>query len=200
VKKVIYSAALMLAMLTGTATVQAQDSGYYAGLGLGTVTVDYKDGAAGIDQKNASAGAFAYFGVDMNEYLALEARLGATGKNKQTYAGGIESSFSSPTFLSLLAKIKYPVSSDFDVFMLAGLTTAKIKGKLTSAAGVVTQSKTKTGASFGVGADYMISDQVSLGAEWVQYLFPVKLTAGSVFATGSKARMWGITGKIAYHF
>ena len=199
-KKVIYSSALMLAMLTGAATVQAQDSGYYTGLGLGTVSVDYKDGAAGIDQKNASVGAFAYFGANMNDYLALEARIGATGKDKQTYAGGIERSFSSPTFLSFLAKIKYPVSSDFDVFMLAGMTTAKIKGKMTTAAGVVTQSKTKTGASFGLGADYMINDQISLGAEWVQYLFPVNLSAGSVFATGSQARMWGITGKVAYHF
>ncbi|MDQ6970083.1 MAG: porin family protein [Mariprofundus sp.] len=198
-KKIIYSSALMLGMLTA-ATVQAQETTYYAGMGLGTVSVDYKDSAAGIDQKNASAGAFAYFGADLNDYLALETRIGATGKDKQTYAGGIERSFSSPTFLSLLAKVKYPVTPELDLFVLGGMTRAKIKGKMTTAAGVVTQNKSKFGASFGVGTDYRVSDRISLGAEWVQYLFPVNLSAGSVFTTGSKARMWGITGKVAYHF
>jgi len=199
VKKIIYSSALMLGMLTA-ATVQAQETSYYAGMGVGAVSVDYKDSAAGIDQKKASIGAFAFLGADFNDYLALEMRIGATGKDKQAYVGGIERSFSSPPFLSLLAKVKYPVNPELDLFVLGGMTRAKIKGKMATAAGVVTQNESKFGASFGVGTDYRVSDRISLGAEWVQYLFPVNLSAGSVFARGSQARMWGITGKVAYHF
>ncbi|ATX80361.1 Outer membrane protein beta-barrel domain-containing protein [Mariprofundus aestuarium] len=95
-------------------------------------------------------------------------RIGLTGKDKQTYAGDTELTFSSPTFVSYLAKIKYPVASNFDAFMLVGGTTAKIKGKSVSAASSLTQSKIKTGASFGAGVDYKIDDQISVGAEWVQ--------------------------------
>ena len=185
-------------MLTCSATAQAQDAPYYAGIGLGTISVDYK--ANSIDQKKASAGAFAYLGTNVNDYLAFEMRIGATGKDKKTYAGGNTLAFSSPTFFSLLGKFKYPATSKLDLFMLAGLTTARIKGTWTSAAGSISQTKTKSGASLGAGFDYMANDNISIGAEWVQYLFPVKLGAGKVFAPGSKARMWGITGKVAYHF
>lgn len=185
-------------MLTCATAAQAQDASYYAGVGLGAISVDYK--ANGIDQKKASAGAFAYLGTDVNDYVAFEARIGATGKDKKTYAGGNTLAFSSPTFFSLLGKFKYPATSNFDLFMLAGLTTARIKGTQTSVAGSVSQTQTKSGASFGVGFDYLSDDNFSIGAEWVQYLFPVKLGAGTVFAPDSKARMWGITGKVAYHF
>ena len=197
-KKMLVTAAVSLAFLGSSTAVQAEDISFYTGLGVGAISVDYK--AVGIDQKNASVGGYGKFGADVNEYFAAEMRIGMTGKEKQTYAGGTTLSFSSPTFISYLAKVKFPVTPDFDVFALAGGTTAKIKGVSAGAAGTLTQSKTKTGASFGLGADYMLDSNISIGAEWVQYLFPVKMSAGSVFSANSEARMWGITGTVTYHF
>lgn len=198
-KKMIAAAVVVcMGVAGGAASVQAQEPSYYAGLGMGALSVDYK--AAGIDQKKASFGAYANFGADFNEYFAAEMRVGMTGKDKQTYAGSITRAFSSPTFISVLGKFKYPVSSDFNLYMVAGATTARIKGTMTSPAGSLSQTQTKTGLSLGAGFDYSLDKHVSVGSEWVQYMFPVKLKTGNVFAAGSKARMWGITGNVTYHF
>lgn len=193
-KKLIMTAAISLGVISGAAAAQAQDLSYYAGIGLGAVSVDYK--ATGIDQKKASFGGYAKFGADINDYFAAELRIGATGKDKKTYPAMGTLAFSSPTFVSYLAKFKYPAMDNADLYLVAGGTTARIKGTL----GGVSQTQTKTGFSLGAGFDYKLDDQVSIGAEWVQYMFPVKLKAGPVFANGSKARMWGITGTASYHF
>jgi len=197
-KKMIAAAAVCLGITGGAVSAQAQEISYYAGLGLGAVSVDYK--AAGIDQKKSSFGGYANFGADFNEYFAAEMRVGMTGKDKKTYAGAITRTFSSPTFVSVLGKFKYPVSSDFNLYMVAGATTARIKGQMTSPGSSLSQTQTKTGLSLGAGFDYKLDNHVSVGSEWVQYMFPVKLGTGSVFAAGSKARMWGITGNMTYHF
>jgi len=192
-KKMIVSAAALLAMTGATAQAQAQDISYYTGLGLGTLNTEYK--ATGVDQTKMTFGGFVNLGADINDYFAAELRLGTTGKNSKTI-GGVQRSFSSPFFLSYLAKGKYPLTSNLDAYLLAGATTARIKG--TSAG--LSQSKTKTGLSLGAGFDYKLDRQMSVGAEWTQYMFPVKLSAGSVFGTDAKARMWGITVNTSYHF
>jgi opacity protein-like surface antigen len=192
-KKIIAAAALCLGIGTAAASAQAQDISYYTGIGLGTLNLEYKD--AGIDQSKTTFGGYVKFGADLNDYFAAELRLGMSGKNKETI-GGVSRTFSSPFFISYLAKGKYPVTSDLDLYVLAGATTARIKGTSAGA----TQTKTKTGLSLGGGADYKLNSNVSLGAEWTQYMFPVKLATGSVFGTNAKARMWGITANATYHF
>ncbi|HKI62971.1 MAG TPA: porin family protein [Mariprofundaceae bacterium] len=192
-KKMIVLAVAALA-ITGTAsTANAQDVSYYAGLGLGTLNTEYK--ATGVDQTKTTFGGYIKAGADFNEYFAAELRLGMSGKNSKTI-GGVSRTFSSPYFVSYLAKGKYPVTSDLDVFMLAGATTARIKGT----SGTASQTVTKTGLSLGAGADYKLDNNVSVGAEWVQYMFPVNVAAGSVFGTNAKARMWGATVNTTYHF
>jgi len=171
----------------------AQDTAYYAGVGVGTINTEHK--AAGVDQTSTTFGSYAKFGADFNEYFAAELRLGMSGKNKKTTIAGT-STYSSPLFFSYLAKAKYPVASNLDIFILAGATTARIKGQLNNA----TQSQTKTGMSLGAGVDYKVNSKLSVGADWVQYMLPVSMKAGSVFAADSKARMWGITTNVAYHF
>ncbi len=192
-KKMIVTAIAALAITGAASSAKAQDISYYTGIGLGTINTEYK--ATGVDQTKTTLGGFVKFGADFNEYFAAELRLGMSGKNKKTI-GGTERTFSSPFFVSYLAKGKYPVTSDIDVFMLAGATTARIKGTSAGAS----QSVTKTGLSLGAGMDYKLDSNVSLGAEWTQYMFPVKVAAGSVFGTDAKARMWGATINTTYHF
>jgi len=193
-KKIIITAAIALASAGAATSANAQDISYYTGLGVGTINTEHK--AAGVDQTATTFGGYAKFGADFNEYFAAELRLGMSGKNKKTYAGNNTLTYSSPLFVSYLAKAKYPVTSNIDLFMLAGATTARIKGTSNAA----TQTKTKTGMSVGAGVDYKINSNVSIGADWMQYMFPVKMTAGSVFLADSKARIWGLTTNIAYHF
>jgi len=192
-KKMIVAAIAALTLGGAASSAQAQDISYYTGLGLGTLNTEYK--ATGVDQTKTTLGGYVNFGADINEYFAAELRLGMSGKNKQTI-GGVSRTFSSPFFVSYLAKGKYPVAEDFNVYMLAGATTARIKGTSAGA----TQTKTKTGLSLGAGVDYKLDSHMSVGAEWTQYMFPVKVAAGSVFGTNAKARMWGATINTAYHF
>ena len=192
-KKMIVGAAVALAMTGAASSAMAQDISYYAGIGLGTLNTEYKDAA--VNQSKTTFGGVLKAGADFNEYFGAELRLGMTGKNKKTI-GGVSRTFSSPFFISYLAKGMYPVTSDVNVYVLAGATTARIKGT----SGGASQTKTKTGLSLGGGLDYKLDSHVSLGAEWTQYMFPVKLASGSVFGTNAKARMWGITANATYHF
>jgi len=192
-KKIIAIAALSLTAIGASSSANAQDISFYTGMGLGTINTEHK--AAGVDQTKTTFGGFIKFGADFNEYFAAEMRIGMSGKNKKTYTANTFT-YSSPLFVSYLAKAKYPVLSNVDLYMLAGATTARIKGTSNTA----TQSKTKTGLSMGVGFDYKVNGNISLGADWVQYMFPVKMAAGSVFTNDSKARMWGLTTNATYHF
>ncbi len=193
-KKMIATAAIALASAGAAANANAQDISFYTGMGVGTLNTEHK--AAGVDQTATSFGGFARFGADLNENFAAELRVGMSGKNKKTYAANNTLTYSSPLFVSYLAKAKYPVTPEIDLFVLAGATTARIKGSSNSA----TQTQTKTGMSVGAGIDYKLNSNVSVGADWTQYMFPVNMNAGSVFANDSKARMWGLTTNIAYHF
>lgn len=192
-KKMLISGAVALAVTGAATSAMAGDTKYYAGIGLGTLNTEYKD--ATIDQTATTAGGYLQFGADFNENFAAEMRLGMSGKNKKTI-GGVSRTFSSPVFVSALAKGKFPVTSDVDLYALGGLTTARIKGTSAGA----TQTVTKTGLTLGVGADYKLDDHMSVGGEWVQYMFPVKVTQGTVFGANAKARMWGLTANVAYHF
>ncbi|MBN4073258.1 porin family protein [Mariprofundus ferrooxydans] len=192
-KKTIAVTTLALASIGMSSSANAQDISFYTGVGLGTINTEHK--AAGVDQTATTFGGFVKLGADFNDYFAAEMRVGMSGKNKKTYAANTFT-YSSPIFVSYLAKVKYPVLSNVDLYMLAGATTARIKGTSDTA----TQSKSKTGLSIGVGFDYKLNNNVSLGADWMQYMFPVKMTAGSVFTNDSKARMWGLTSNATYHF
>jgi opacity protein-like surface antigen len=191
-KKMMLSGVMALAM-AGTATsAMASDIDYYAGIGLGTLNTEYKDNA--VDQTKMSAGGFLKLGADFNENFGAELRLGRTGKNNQVL-GGVSRSFQSPLFVSYLAKGRMQVADNLDLYLLAGATTARIKATRNN----VSQTVTKTGLSLGAGADYRLSRTISVGGDWVQYMFPTKVS-GAAFGPNAKARMWGITANVAYHF
>jgi len=192
-KESLAIAAMSLIAIGAASSANAQEISYYSGIGLGTLNTEHK--AAGVDQTKTTFGGFVNFGADFNEYFAAELRVGMSGKNKKTYTANTFT-YSSPVFVSYLAKLKYPAFSNVDLYILAGATTARIKGVSNTA----TQTKTKTGLSMGLGFNYKLNRNLSLGADWAQYMFPVKVAAGSVFTTDSKARMWGLTTNATYHF
>jgi len=196
---ILIAAALLFA---SSSVVQAQEIKPYVGIGLGGFGLEYKE--PGVTQKNTILGGFAKIGLDFNEYIGAELRVGLTGKGSQTYpaamilgaaaATTVDQSLSS--FVSYLLKLQYPVASDMRIYGMLGATSAKYKqaynpGNLVIGAG---QSTNKTGFSYGVGGEYFVTDQVSAGFEWMQYWTDVDL--GPV----SSARVWGATGSLNYHF
>ncbi|WP_018294933.1 porin family protein [Mariprofundus ferrooxydans] len=197
-KRVLVGVAMIVA---GGASAQAQDFKPYAGVGIGAFGVESKDGTAAYNQKNTVFGGYGKFGVDINDYVGVELRGGTVGTGDKSYAAatfGTATTRSQTTdyFVSYLGKLQYPVSQDFRLYAMLGATTAKFKVTSSPNVAAANLSKTKTGFSYGFGGDFSVTDQLSVGAEWMQYLTDVKLNA-----TGTtKARLWGAVGTLTMHF
>ncbi|KON47857.1 porin family protein [Mariprofundus ferrooxydans] len=197
-KRVLVGAAMIMA---GSVTAQAQDFKPYAGVGIGAFGLEMKDTSINFKQKNTVLGGFAKFGVDVNDYFGAELRVGTTAKGDKTYGvGGVAAGSPAGTigqkadyFVSYLAKLQYPVSQDFRLYAMLGATTAKSKITMTPALGTGS-SKTKTGFSYGAGGDFTVNDQLSVGAEWMQYWTNVTVT------TNGKVKIWGAVGTLTMHF
>jgi len=192
----------MAAMLAMSGVAQAQGFKPYAGVGFGAFGLEMKDSNMVLNQKNTVIGGYAKFGVDFNDYIALEQRIGTTGTGTKTYPAGsfgnsigFDVKISSDYFISYLVKLKLPVSQNFRIYTLVGGTTAKVKADL-SVLGLTGNlgGKTKTGFTYGVGGEMDLGDHLSIGAEWVQYWTNVKMD------NTTKAKLWGAVGTLAYHF
>lgn len=178
--KSIKLAALAIAIGFGTVSAQAGETQPYAGVSLGGFNIESK--ITGVVDSGSTTGYYVFLGADINDYLAAELRLGATGN---AAVWGLNYKLSS--FVSYLAKGQFPVSSDLRVYGLLGGTTANLK---TSGGADVT----KTGLTFGGGAEFNINEQLSVGAEWVRYWSNVTVSP-SVDVSAS-----GLSATLKYNF
>jgi len=197
-KKHINAALLLMGLamfsMPAHAQVMSGNSGVqpYVGTGLGFFGLEFKDTTGKF--KHTAFGGYANMGVNINQYFALDLRLGRTASASQK-SSTTTTTLSVPLFVSYFAKGRIPLTSDLEVYGLLGGTTAKLKGTNTIG---FNQQPTKTGLSYGLGMDYRVQDSLSVGAEWVQYWTNVKLN--QTWGTNSKAKLWGAVGTIAYHF
>jgi len=157
------------------------------GVGIGGFGLELKNDTS--SQKNTVFGGYGKAGIDIGDYLGADLRFGSTSSGT---AGNTK--LSESYFISYMAKLQYQGASDFNIYTLLGGTTAKFKRTVAG----VESSKSKTGFSYGFGAEYYLQDNLSLGGEWMQYWTNVKL--GTAFGTNAKAKMWGATGTLTYHF
>jgi len=192
---------VMAALIAVSGTAQADDSQFFIGFGSGVFGLEYSE--AGFKQKTSTYGGFVKMGANYNDYLGVEVRVAATGRAKQSYSAGILGAASafdyslSSQFVSYLAKLQYPVTSDIRTYALFGGTTAKLKRTLSApviAGTLATDKTTETGFTYGAGAEYFVSDQLSLGAEWLQVWTDVHI------ASGITARIWTANGSLNYYF
>jgi len=201
-KRFILTATILLAAGFSSAA-QAQDFKPYAGVGIGAFGIEEKE--PGFAQKNTVFGGYGKFGVDFNDYLGAEVRVGTIGSGKNTYPAGTniggtivplptEVKLTADYFFSYLAKLQYPVAQDFRLYAMLGGTTAKAKATVTMGAVSANTSASKTGFSYGFGGEMFINEKMSIGGEWMQYWTDVNLSPVS------QARLWGIAGTLTAHF
>jgi opacity protein-like surface antigen len=155
----------------------------YAGVGLGAFGLEFKNAASNL--KKTVFGGYGKLGADIGDYLGVELRIGGTASGTKN-----NTKLQASPFFSYLGKVQFPATADLKLYALLGGTTAKFK--------VGNQSKSKTGFSYGVGAEYFLQDTLTVGAEWMQYWTNVKL--GAAFGAGAKAKLWGIVATGAYRF
>ena len=164
----------------------------YVGAGLGAFGLEFKNSTGSM--KKVAFGGYGKLGADIGDYFGLEVRSGATGSGKKT-VNAQDWKAQSTYFVSYLGKLQFPATPDFRLYALLGGTTGKFKWTKNGAE----QSQTKTGFTYGAGAEAFLQNSLSVGAEWVQYWTNVKMDT-SRFGTDAKAKMWGVVATAAYHF
>jgi len=170
---------IIIYLFTSTAA-HAQDFKPYAGIGIGLFGLELK--TPSVDQKNSVLGGYAKFGVNFNEFLGAELRIGTTGKGTSSYPAGTPIKISGITipspvafdfsmkadyFVSYLIKPRYEIAQDFQIYALLGGTTAKVKSTF-SVASIPGLNGATSGFSYGAGAEYVLADHLKAAAEWVQ--------------------------------
>ena len=165
---------------------QAGDIKPYAGIGIGSFTTDY---GTGIKSKS-SIGGFLQAGVNVNPYIAAELRIGGVSSSNVSAPATPGTTSKVNSFVSYLVKPQFPVAEHTKVYALIGATTEKVS---LTVPGFGTGSSTKTQISFGGGVAYKLQNNLSIGAEYVQY-------SNNANGLNNKAKVTGFSGTIEYSF
>jgi len=174
-KRLIYAG--MFFMLFSATSLHAQEVKVYAALEAGAYTMKYAEtGSAGSlsTTKSILPAGILRVGFDY-DYFGGEIRIGVMqGFNAAFPAGTLGSatpfnlSLRASPFVSYLGKLQYPVTKAFNVYALLGGTAAKFSTNQ-SVTGVLNSNATKTGFTYGLGAEYKPRPQFAIGLEWIQY-------------------------------
>ena len=167
-KNKLISVALASALMFGTqAGMAASSDEYYFGIQYAAGEYD-EDGIS----KSFSPDAFVMrLGGYFNPNFSVEGRLG-TGSGDDTQflpEFGVSFTLDLDTIMGVYAVGHLDLSESSSIYALLGVT--QIEGKAHSS-GIprVSDSSTNSSSSYGVGADFDISDNVILNLEYMQYL------------------------------
>ncbi len=162
----------------------AQNSGFYAGGGVGISTTQFKGadfsfGIAAISEsKDRSVfGWKAFGGYNFNQNWAVESGYSDLGAPKYKYAGTgaltgwLGQAKADQTALYVAGKGTHPVNNEFNLFIKLGLTANHLKTSLDSNIPGVngSWSKTRTEVLYGLGAEYVPVRNVGVRLEWENY-------------------------------
>ena len=159
-QRTLTSAALVLAILPfASANAQGVSPGLYIGANLSLI--DYKEtGFPNYDPTSLGL----KLGSQINRNIAVEGRVGIPMSSGTVYIGGVPDSVDIGYF-GVYGKGILPLAPSFSAYGLLGLT----RGKATySSNSVVYNSNTASSLTYGVGADFSITRNVSLNVEWAR--------------------------------
>jgi len=190
-KRLLVAGAMMLGSIS---TAEAEDVRVYAGITGGVMGIEYQEPTLSINQ-NVGAGLLK-LGMDANDYFGVEFRIGAAG-NGSSAVGATTVELGVDLLTSYLVKLQYPVAQDFRIYGLAGATTAKLTRKQTvtgTSVVLINDSARKIALSYGAGAEFFVTDKVSISGEWIQYWKDAEV------GTNITTTLWSAGGAINYYF
>ena len=141
------------AMLSLPALAGPQE-GAYVGGGLMEATIDF-DGYSG--EANPTA-LFARVGYQMNDFLAVEGRLGTGFDDDHFHGANVEVE----DMIGAYAKVGIPTTVGLYPYAMLGVTSGEIS--------VNGHSDDDSDVSYGIGVDYWVAPQVSIGLEYMSYV------------------------------
>lgn len=152
-------AAVVLLSAAVSAPVFAADEGFYAGVTLGNGKPNVTTGAAALSKSSS----FVYGGLagyQYNRNLAVEVQFTGAGKATDVAGNTVKADALSLTAVGLL-----PLTDSFELLGKLGVASAKT----TASAGSTNQGASRTGLTYGVGAQYNVSQNLGLRVVWDRY-------------------------------
>jgi OOP family OmpA-OmpF porin len=138
------------------------ESGLYAGIGVGEVTL--KDSVAGIDIEASDTGFKVFGGYRINEYASVEAAYLDAGTPDDTVYGVTIESDASAFQASLIWHV--PVGNRFEVFVRGSLIAWEAENTATDGRLVFTQDNDGADFGYGIGSAFNFTPQFGLRAEF----------------------------------
>ncbi|PIQ30323.1 MAG: porin family protein [Zetaproteobacteria bacterium CG02_land_8_20_14_3_00_50_9] len=182
--KIAFAASLLMAF---SGTAQATDS--YVGLGLGIFNM-----GNGVTKK-AAPGAYLQLGNTFMENLGAEIRIGASSTTGEELT--LQPRMKMKSFVAAYLKPQYQINDQFTAYGLLGM--AQINGSYSE--GVLPkQNKSRSGFSYGLGMQYNVSSQYSIGAELSQMLSKPNANATTVKTNFQGLNAGVYTVNAQYHF
>jgi OOP family OmpA-OmpF porin len=155
-----------LAVVLAAMAAGAQAGDFYAGASIGA-TKWHLDSEISSAFDTKDTGGKLFLGYGFNQNFALEGGYVNLGKAKAS-GNGASATFKGDGFYTQAVGIA-PINSDFSVFGKLGFVVAKVKFDGSAPGLTVSESKTSTQPTFGVGAQYNLSKTIGLRAEWERF-------------------------------
>ena len=161
--------AVSLALTAGSASAQSRsDSGWYAGGTIGQSSMDIQGCGGAIECDDKDTAWRILGGYQINRNLAIEFGFHQLGDASASSSLG-HNEFESNAF-ELLGVGYVPLGGNFAAYGKAGFYRGetKVSGNST-VIGPIDVKDTNTDLTFGLGAQYSFSPQLSIRAEWQRY-------------------------------
>jgi len=137
----------------------AEDTGAYAGLNLGIGKPDINT-PHGEDKQSSAVGGIV-LGYKFNPYLAVEGQYTGIGKVTDNISGSAKGDAASLAVLGIL-----PLNENFNVYGKLGV--AATKTTVSSSLNPMNDA-TRTGVTYGLGAEYNVNRTIGLRLGWDHY-------------------------------
>jgi OmpA-OmpF porin, OOP family len=165
-RKLLLGAVLVLA----SATVGAQDRGFYVGGAIGQATVqDFCEGVSGpgvsCDEKDNALKAIG--GYHFNRNFALELGLTSFGEVEARGPGGTVSVTGGAFDATAVGVL--PLANVFSLYGRLGLYYAAVEGEANTFTVTGTEEETNIGLTFALGARFDIARNFTIRGEWQRY-------------------------------
>lgn len=189
------------------AVVEKDDSGFYAGIGAGSFTLDVtginvNTRGANIRMKGSEFGGYGNVGYNFNRNIAVELRAGGVERVDAVFEGGpiLGTANSVPfrfiantdAFYSAFLKGTVPVGETFEVFGLVGATHYVVDLAANIGPLLYRADFNDSDVSYGGGVQARLTDTFVLGAEYVKYV--------DTRDRGVAADLDGVAGRLQFNF
>lgn len=176
----------LVAVASISSAVFAEDTGAYAGLnlGIGKPNINTPNG----EDKQSSAVGGIVLGYKFNPYLAVEGQYTGIGKVTDNVSGSAKGDAASLAVLGIL-----PINENFNLYgkLGAAVTKTTVSSSLSPM-----NDATRTGVTYGLGAEYNFNHNIGMRLGWDHYNAAVGDVGNHENNVGANVATVGVV----YHF